>query len=62
MFLRICKHCSQYTLKNKCPNCGSETESAHPARFSPEDPNSSQRISNKERNGLLPYQIPDIPL
>lgn len=35
--LRKCSKCNQYTLKDKCPKCGAETISAHPAKFSPDD-------------------------
>lgn len=35
--LRICGKCGNYTMKNACPKCGSETSSAHPPQFSPVD-------------------------
>jgi H/ACA ribonucleoprotein complex subunit 3 len=38
------------------------TESAHPARFSPDDKFSKQRLICKRRFGLLPMQKPKIPL
>ncbi|XP_076041271.1 nop10 ribonucleoprotein [Oratosquilla oratoria] len=41
-----------YTLK-KTDEKGNPTFSAHPARFSPEDKYSRQRISIKKRFGLL---------
>ena len=37
---------------------GTPTLSAHPARFSPEDKYSRQRIAIKKRFGLLPTQQP----
>ena len=37
---------------------GKPTLSAHPARFSPEDKYSQQRITIKQRFGLLPTQQP----
>ena len=37
MKIRKCKKCGRYTLKERCPECGAETVSAHPPRFSPED-------------------------
>ncbi|GCA63844.1 H/ACA ribonucleoprotein complex, subunit Nop10, partial [Kipferlia bialata] len=37
MLLRKCTHCDKYTLKSTCPTCNKFTESAHPARFSPDD-------------------------
>jgi H/ACA ribonucleoprotein complex subunit 3 len=46
-----------YTLEKVDPS-GNPTFSAHPARFSPEDKYSRQRITIKERFGLLPTQQP----
>jgi len=46
-----------YTLKKKGPD-GRPTISAHPARFSPEDKYSRQRIIIKKRFGLLLTQQP----
>ncbi|XP_034231822.1 H/ACA ribonucleoprotein complex subunit 3 [Thrips palmi] len=46
-----------YTFKSTDPN-GKPTLSAHPARFSPEDKYSRQRITIKRRFGLLPTQQP----
>ncbi|KAG5598154.1 hypothetical protein H5410_029524 [Solanum commersonii] len=37
---------------------GKATESAHPARFSPDDKFSRQRVLLKKRFGLLPTQKP----
>ncbi|XP_060840054.1 H/ACA ribonucleoprotein complex subunit 3 [Rhopalosiphum padi] len=44
-----------YTLKNMDP-AGNQTLSAHPARFTPTDQHSKERIRIKERFGLLPTQ------
>ncbi|XP_075225900.1 nop10 ribonucleoprotein [Lycorma delicatula] len=44
-----------YTLKKITPD-GQMTKSAHPARFSPEDKFSRERITNKRRFNLLPTQ------
>jgi len=44
-----------YTLKKVDPK-GFPTTSAHPARFSPEDKFSRERIIVKRRFGLLPTQ------
>lgn len=60
MLLQYCENCKQYTLKDKCPNCGKPTRSAHPARFSPQDPYSAQRYHVKEKFGLLLTQKPDL--
>jgi len=46
-----------YTL-NKVDPDGRPTFSAHPARFSPEDKYSRQRITIKKRFGLLATQQP----
>ncbi|XP_066249691.1 H/ACA ribonucleoprotein complex subunit 3 [Euwallacea similis] len=47
-----------YTLKKIDPY-GNPTQSAHPARFSPEDQYSKQRIIIKTRYGILMTQTPD---
>merc|ERR1712195_316263 len=44
-----------YTLK-KTDTEGKPTQSAHPARFSPDDAFSKQRVALKKRFGLLPTQ------
>jgi len=44
-----------YTLDKTDPK-GNPTFSAHPARFSPEDQYSRQRITIKQRFNLLPTQ------
>jgi len=46
-----------YTLKDLDPS-GKPTHTAHPAKFSPEDKYSRQRITIKKRFGLLPTQQP----
>ncbi|XP_050422898.1 H/ACA ribonucleoprotein complex subunit 3 [Adelges cooleyi] len=46
-----------YTLKKVDP-AGNPTLSAHPARFTPTDQNSKERIRIKERFGLLMTQQP----
>jgi len=50
-----------YTLKKETPD-GKPTESAHPARFSPDDKFSKHRIICKRRFGLLPMQKPKTEL
>ncbi|XP_055603613.1 H/ACA ribonucleoprotein complex subunit 3 [Uranotaenia lowii] len=47
-----------YTLKKQGPY-DLPTQSAHPARFSPEDKYSRQRIIIKKRFGLLITQTPE---
>ncbi|XP_017786012.1 PREDICTED: H/ACA ribonucleoprotein complex subunit 3 [Nicrophorus vespilloides] len=46
-----------YTLKKVDP-AGNPTSSAHPARFSPEDKYSRERITVKQRFGILMTQKP----
>ncbi|KAH9071230.1 hypothetical protein Ae201684P_003128 [Aphanomyces euteiches] len=46
-----------YTLKKEDPS-GKPTHSAHPARFSPDDKFSKERITTKKRFNLLPTQSP----
>ncbi|KAI3526598.1 hypothetical protein L1887_05855 [Cichorium endivia] len=46
-----------YTTKKESP-VGLATQSAHPARFSPDDKFSRQRVLLKKRFGLLPTQKP----
>ncbi|XP_046387393.1 H/ACA ribonucleoprotein complex subunit 3 [Ischnura elegans] len=48
-----------YTFK-KLDKSGKPTMSAHPARFSPEDKYSKQRVAIKRRFNLLPIQQPPI--
>ena len=50
-----------YTLKSLNPQ-GKPTLSAHPARFSPDDTYSRQRILCKRRFGLLPTQQPPLAM
>ncbi|MEM2121462.1 MAG: nucleolar RNA-binding Nop10p family protein [Candidatus Woesearchaeota archaeon] len=33
--IKFCEKCKNYTLKDKCPNCSSETILAIPPKFSP---------------------------
>ncbi len=45
-------------LLQKIAPDGTPTRSAHPARFSPDDKFSRERITCKKRFGLLPTQQP----
>ena len=47
-----------YTLKMETAS-GNYTLNAHPARFSPDDKFSEERIKLKERFNLLPTQTPE---
>ncbi len=42
-----CVSCGQYTLKSKCPKCGSDAITQSPAKWSPEDKYGSQRRQAK---------------
>ncbi len=59
MHLMRCDHCSVYTIQKQC-TCGNPTRSAHPARFSPDDKFSKERVTLKKRFGLLPTQQPPV--
>jgi H/ACA ribonucleoprotein complex subunit 3 len=50
-----------YTLKKEDPS-GNPTQSAHPARFSPDDKFSRQRVAIKKRFGILLTQTKEVPL
>ncbi|KAI0728419.1 Nop10p-domain-containing protein [Fomitopsis betulina] len=50
-----------YTLK-KLTDSAKITKSAHPARFSPDDKFSRHRVTIKKRYGILPTQLPAIPM
>lgn len=49
-------------LAQKTNPAGKLTESAHPARFSPDDKFSGARVANKKRFGVLPTQQAPIVL
>jgi H/ACA ribonucleoprotein complex subunit 3 len=51
--------CMCLGLLQKMTPAGAPTSSAHPARFSPDDKFSKERITTKKRFGLLPTQSPD---
>jgi len=59
MHLMFCEKCQKYTLQKNCNGCSAATRSAHPARFSPDDKFSRQRVTLKKRFGILPTQQPD---
>jgi len=50
-----------YTLKKENPE-GKTTESAHPARFSPDDKFSRHRVACKKRFGIYLPTLPQKPL
>lgn len=42
-----CGKCGRYTLNARCPGCGGDTASAHPARFSPDDKYARYRLASR---------------
>ncbi|HUI86299.1 MAG TPA: RNA-protein complex protein Nop10 [Nitrososphaerales archaeon] len=32
-----CAVCGRYTMEDRCPSCGGQTATVHPAKFSPDD-------------------------
>jgi len=50
-----------YTLKKITP-AAAVSESAHPARFSPDDKFSKHRVATKKRFGLYLPKLPETPL
>jgi H/ACA ribonucleoprotein complex subunit 3 len=51
-----------YTLKKETPDGSKITESAHPARFSPDDKFSRQRVACKKRFGIYLPSSPQKPM
>ncbi len=47
MKMKKCFKCGLYTLKERCPKCGSTTKSPNPPPFSPEDKYGKYRRSTK---------------
>jgi len=53
MKMRKCPSCGEYTLKDKCPYCGTKTRSVAPPRYSPEDRHGKyRRILKKQMLSL----------
>lgn len=50
--------CALSRVWQKIAPDGTPTKSAHPARFSPDDKFSRERITCKKRFGILPTQLP----
>lgn len=57
--LSTLRSCVSVNALQKEDPSGKPTHSAHPARFSPDDKFSKERIITKKRFGLLPTQTPD---
>ncbi|MEM1532560.1 MAG: RNA-protein complex protein Nop10 [Desulfurococcaceae archaeon] len=45
--MKRCIKCRRYTLKDRCPICGSQVVTPHPPRFSPEDRFVEYRVKAK---------------
>lgn len=45
--VRRCPACGRYTLRRGCPECGGDTRSAHPARYSPDDKYARYRLAER---------------
>ncbi|MEM3397185.1 MAG: RNA-protein complex protein Nop10 [Thermoplasmata archaeon] len=50
-YIRKCKTCGEYTLKEYCPRCKNKTVTPHPFRFSPEDRYGTYRRALKKMSG-----------
>ncbi|MGC2359301.1 MAG: RNA-protein complex protein Nop10 [Thermoplasmata archaeon] len=51
--LHVCRACRRYTLRSKCPECGSATRTPHPARFDPGDRYGKYRRMLAESSGSV---------
>ena len=62
--LRACVRVSLATLARSQKEAadGTPTESAHPARISPDDKYSKHRVITKTRFNILPTQLPDMKM
>lgn len=49
MYINYCQACNRYTMQEKCPICKKPAATAHPAKFSPEDKDSAERIEFQRR-------------
>lgn len=45
--LKKCVSCGSFTLKQKCPACGSETKTSHPPKYSFHDKYAAYRRKEK---------------
>lgn len=53
MDMRKCDKCGIYTIKEKCPECESETKDPRPGKFSPEDKYGKYRRKEKKKENKL---------
>ncbi len=44
----FCYDCEKYTMKDKCPSCGSTTARPRPPKYSPDDKYAEYRRKYKE--------------
>lgn len=56
-----CGDCREYTLEDACPACGGATESAHPAKFSPDDKYMRYRLKSRYQQDGETAPAPDGP-
>ena len=50
--IRRCPACGRYSVKDRCEDCGHDTVTAHPAKYSPDDRYGKyRRISVQEEYG-----------
>jgi len=45
--IRKCVSCAAYTMRQECPQCGGETRTAHPPKYSPLDKYARYRRAEK---------------
>ncbi|HLB67461.1 MAG TPA: RNA-protein complex protein Nop10 [Thermoplasmata archaeon] len=50
-FMRVCRTCRAYTLRDTCPKCGAASASPIPPRYSPEDRHGKYRRLLKKEGG-----------
>lgn len=62
VLMALLPFCAVLLARQKENPAGKLTESAHPARFSPDDKFSAARVANKTRFGVLPTQQAPIVL
>ncbi|MEM2901527.1 MAG: RNA-protein complex protein Nop10 [Candidatus Bathyarchaeia archaeon] len=55
--IKRCGECGEYTLKETCPRCGSDTRTPHPPRFSLEDKYARYRFYTVKSGA--PYRVSD---
>ena len=54
-----CAKCGRYTLAEKCPYCGGDTVTVHPARYSPDDRYARYRSPLAYEKSTVPADRPE---